>query len=362
MNKILDLYVDYLQVSLGLATATGLSKLFDNEVSHDQVTRMLSNNDYSSKHLWKTIKPLVREHETDDACLIFDDTILHKPHTDENEIVCWHFDHTQDRNVKGINLLTMFYHTRTKSEPLRIPIAFEIISKKKVYDQKTQKEIYKSKFTKNELMRNMIKQAINSQVKFRDILADSWFSSSENMRFIHKKDKHFIFDLKSNRMATTNDRNKSNFKRLDQLDLQPFIPTKVWIKDVEMQLLIFKQVFTNKDDSTGVRYLVSNDLSLTKSDFEDTYKKRWSVEEYHKSLKQNSCATKSPTGIARTQSNHIFASILSYTKFERYKFSTKLNHFALRAKIHLKATKIAFAELMRIKLQYANFENLYESA
>lgn len=47
MDNIFDLYTDYLQVSLGLAAATGLSKLMDNFVSHDQVTRMLAK----TKHI-----------------------------------------------------------------------------------------------------------------------------------------------------------------------------------------------------------------------------------------------------------------------------------------------------------------------
>ena len=142
MEKLLDLYTDYLQVSMGLATATGLSNLVDNAVSHDQITRLLVNSDFSGKTLWKEIKSLVREHESEDACLIFDDTVLHKPHTDENDVICWHYDHVHGQTVKGMNLLTAFYHTQVQDIPLRVPIGFEIITKpKKVYDSKTQKEM-----------------------------------------------------------------------------------------------------------------------------------------------------------------------------------------------------------------------------
>jgi hypothetical protein len=41
MINIFDLYTDYLQVSLGLATATNLSEIVDKDVSHDQVTSSL---------------------------------------------------------------------------------------------------------------------------------------------------------------------------------------------------------------------------------------------------------------------------------------------------------------------------------
>ena len=36
---------------------------------------------------------------------IFDDTLQEKPHSKENDLICWHYDHTVGRSVKGINLL-----------------------------------------------------------------------------------------------------------------------------------------------------------------------------------------------------------------------------------------------------------------
>jgi hypothetical protein len=362
MNNIFDLYTDYLQVSVGLATATGLSALVDDEISHDQITRMLNKSENDSKALWKNVKPLVRKHESEDGCLIFDDSIIHKPYTDENDIVCWHFDHTQNRNVKGINLLTTFYYTQAHEAPLKVPIAFDIVSKYGYCDLKTKKEGRKSPYTKNELMRFQIEVAIKNQVKFSYILGDSWFSSNENMRFIHERKKYFIFDIKTNRVATAEDRNKGNWKNITELELQAFTPTKVWLKDLEVQVLLIKQVFINKDNSMGVRYLVSNNLNLTSDDFKDIYQKRWSVEEYHKSIKQNTCMAKSPTRTVKTQCTHIFASIVSYIKLEKYKFSSKLNHFALKAKLYIHATKVAFKELEWIKLQHAEYEKLNSTA
>ena len=69
----------------------------------------------------------------------------------------------------------------------------------------------------------------------------------------------------------------------------------------EIEVLLCKFVFTNKDGSTGEMYLVSNDLKLSAENFQTLYKKRWSVEEYHKSLKQNASLAKSPTRTVRTQ-------------------------------------------------------------
>ena len=143
----IELYTDYLISSNGYATATGLSAIMDNSIKHDQITRFLSQNNFSSKDLWKKVKPIVREVESEKACLIFDDTVQEKMWTDENKIICWHYDHNFGRSVKGINLLNALYYSNNAS----IPVAFEIVEKTIHFcDVKTKKEKRKSELTKNE--------------------------------------------------------------------------------------------------------------------------------------------------------------------------------------------------------------------
>jgi hypothetical protein len=356
MTELLDLYTDYLQVAFGQASATGLSELLDNAVSHDKFTRLLADNRFSSTDLWQAVKPLVRLHQTNEACLIFDDTIIGKPHTDENELVTWHFDHCQNRSVKGINLLTAFYHAQSPDSDtaLRVPVLYEAVKKEMHFcDLKTRTEKRKSGLTKNEMLRSMVEQSLKNQLPFRYVLADSWFASSENMLFIHRRRKFFIFDLKRNRLAAHDQtrRNKGLFVRIDEMQVLENTPTRLYLKDLEIEVLVCKQVFRNENCQVqGVRYLVSNDLNLTNEQFQRLYKKRWSVEEYHKSLKQNTAIARSPTRTVKTQLNHLFGSILAYVKFERLKFAHKLNHFALRSKLYLSAVKAAFKELSILRM------------
>ena len=77
-NAILEVYTDYLMTSTVSTTATGLSALLDNEISHDKITRFLSSNKFNSKSLWQLVKPTVREIESQEGVLIFDDTIQEK--------------------------------------------------------------------------------------------------------------------------------------------------------------------------------------------------------------------------------------------------------------------------------------------
>ena len=85
--NLLELYTDYLIASFGPTTATGLARLTDEAISHDQVTRLLAAPRRTGADLWCKVKPLVRKIESPDGVLIFDDTIEEKPYTDENEIV-----------------------------------------------------------------------------------------------------------------------------------------------------------------------------------------------------------------------------------------------------------------------------------
>jgi hypothetical protein len=361
MKANIDLYTDYLLSSTGQTSATGLSRLVDGEISHDAVTRFLGGSDFTSKSLWLDVKSLVRAHESADGCLVFDDTIVEKEYTDTNDLVNWHYDHSKGRSVKGVNLLTAFYVSQKSdtSDPLRVPVGYELIQKPVVMcDIKTKKEIRKSAKTKNEMMRDMITQAICNQLIFKYVLADSWFASVENMAFIQDKKKFFIFDMKDNRLAIVHSesaekpKKDSQWTRIDELNIPENTPVQVWLKDLDFPVLLVKQVFKNEDGSIqGCRFLVSNDLSLSYNDFATIYKKRWSVEEYHKSMKQNASIAKSPTRSIKSQSNHLFCAIWAYVKLEKLKFQTNLNHFQLKAKIYLKALKAAFGELAYIKAQ-----------
>ena len=64
---------------------------------------------FSSADLWQVVKPTVRQVQHPDGVLIIDDSIEEKPYTDESELICWHFDHSKDRTVKGINFLSTLY-------------------------------------------------------------------------------------------------------------------------------------------------------------------------------------------------------------------------------------------------------------
>lgn len=344
-NHLLDLYSDYLISSFGQTTATGLSTLLDEQISHDKVTRFLAGQPQTSADLWRIAKPHVRQIQSEEGAMIIDDSIAEKPYTDENDIVCWHYDHAQGRVVKGINFMTALYH----SQGVALPVGFVLIAKTEQYvDPKDGKEKRRSPTGKNEHYRVLLAQAVKNEIPFRYVLNDVWYASAENMRFIkHDLHKDFIMPLKVNRKVALSlaDKKAGRYQRVDALVLESNRTYEIYLEGVDFPLLWVKQIFENEDGSVGVRYLVTSDTTLTFDGITTIYHRRWNVEPYHKSLKQNASLEKSPTQTVATQTNHFFAAECAYIKLEMLKGTTKLNHFALKTKLYVQALRQAFETL-----------------
>ena len=348
-DEILDIYSDYLISSFGQTTATGLSALLGGQISHDRIRRFLAGPERTAADLWQRVKLYVRDIARDDGVLILDDSIAMKPYTDENDIICWHYDHATEGMVKGINFLTALYHCQGVS----LPVGVTLIAKTEHYiDKKDGKEKRRSPIEKNAFFRAMIEQAVINQIVFRYILNDVWYASAENMRFIKQTvRKEFVMPLKSNRKIalTLTDKHQGRYVKLNTLTLNPDTVREIYLEGVEFPLLLIKQIFVNEDGSSGVVYLVTSDSSLTYGDITALYRKRWNVEPYHKSLKQNASLEQSPTHTVTTQTNHFFAALDGYIKLERLKGTTKLNHFALKAKLYAQALRSAFDTLQTLQ-------------
>jgi hypothetical protein len=76
------------------------------------------------------------------------------------------------------------------------------------------------------------------------------------------------------------------------------------VRDVYLEGAVFpvrlvRQVFTNEDNSIGVLYLITTDITMTYDHITTTY---------------------------TTQANHFFAVLCAYTKLEMLSVSKKLNH------------------------------------
>ncbi len=248
MNRqLLEIYTDYLMSSFSYTTATGLSILAEGEISHDKVTRFLSTEELGSTELWKLTKRKVREIESEEGIIIVDDTIEEKPSTDENEIVSWHYDHSKGRSVKGINIITALY----LSKGVRVPVVFDLVRKTKTeIDKKTNKEKRVSEKTKNEQYREMLSVCVKNNIKFKYVLNDVWYASSENMMYVKEAfGKDFIMPIKTNRKIALSKKDKLNGKyvTVSMLELKENTKQEIYLEGVSFPLMLIRQIFKNED-------------------------------------------------------------------------------------------------------------------
>jgi hypothetical protein len=335
-------------VNQGQSNCTSLSTLLEGELSHDKITRSLNSADYGSKELWSVVKPLVNQISSPEGVLCFDDTIEEKAYMDENDMICWHYDHCLKRSVKGINQLTGLYYNQGVS----LPVCFKVIHKTVwTTEKKTNKLKRVSEISKQEHFRQLIQISIENNLVFKYILADSWYSSAENFKFIQAHNRHFIIPLKANRKVALSieQKRKGDYQSIESLELEDGQTLHVYVEDIEFPLLFTKQIFQNENESEATIYLVTNDLTADADCIKTYYALRWKIEEFHKSIKSNTGYANSPAHTVRTQSNHLFLSMLAFVKLEALKISQKENHFALKKKLTLNALKSAWNKLKIIK-------------
>jgi hypothetical protein len=349
VNWLLDLYVEYLICTDSYTTSTEFSRLMNNEISHDQMTRCLSKREYTSSDLWIEAKPLCKAIEAEDGILALDDTVEEKPYTDKNLIVEHYWSSKDNRHVKGINIVSALY----VSDKGSVPVGFEIVRKDtEVIDKKTGKKKKKASISKQMHYQQLIKRAVENNVNFKYVTNDTWYTTVENMNLVLSYKKHFVMAFPANRRVALSeaDRAAGKFVRIDSLELEE--GTVVWLPGFEFPIRLVRCLFKDDKEVTHTLYLGSSDTGLTDEQITVIYKKRWKIETYHQSLKDNASLDKSPTKTPTTQINHIFASLCAFIRIERLSLATKKAHRGLKDKLRLAAIKNAREEFRRLERKF----------
>ncbi|MDQ7061906.1 MAG: transposase [Sulfurimonas sp.] len=249
---------------------------------------------------------------------------------------------------KGILMLNFHY---TDASGISIPLGYEIITKtEEIWNEEYQKHVKKSLYTKNEIMQDKLNILYyHNEVKFKYILFDKWFASTKNLVFIEEElKKKFVCPIKSNRKVafTLEERNNGKYVNISSIDIEGGSSRLVYLEGYKKPLRLIKQVVKNGDDGESIYlYLVTNDIDLSFNEVLKIYKRRWKVEEYHKSLKQNLKIEHSPTKVEKSQRNHIHLAVRGFIKLEKLRLNYKMNHFAIKEKIYLEALKVAYAKV-----------------
>jgi hypothetical protein len=360
-SHLLDLYTDFLMTAPGAVSALVMSKMLQDAYSHDSITRMLAQDELDQSLFWKLIKPTIRQVESEDGVISVDDTIENKPYSDENELICWHFDHTVGKSVKGINIVTFNYSSQYEDLTMKLPVAFELVRKDKLVEKTEKKDgkfitriVRQASISKIELVRNRLQTLVfQNQVKFKYVTFDTWYSDAGLITYIVKNlKKQVVCAIKDNRNVSF-DIDKTAKERswiaASEAKIEPEKTYQVYLKGIDFPVTLVKKVYNHLDGSSGVQFLVSTDTTLSSEQVTDVYKKRWASEELHRSLKQNTALEKMPAKMESSQANHIFASMIAQVKLEALRLATKVNHYTIKRNILIEALKVAWVQIQQLK-------------
>jgi SRSO17 transposase len=278
-------YIEYLISTPVNYTCTNLAKHLD-DVSHDAVNDYLHRERLTARHLWEQVKPLLNDSQ--DACLIVDDSVQAKKHARKMELVKRQYSGNAGGVVQGIGVVNLVH---TDGEDY-YPIDFRIYAKE--MDGKT----------KNDHFQTMLLNAKQDKaVQAQTVLFDSWYGSWENLKLVHTLGMVFFTTLKSNRMVSLS--KADGYIHLDEIVWTPERVkhgVSIKLKKVPFRVQLFKVVAPNGD----IDWIITNsDASLHTDDVQDEDAKRWQVEQLHRELKQLTGIEKCQCRKQRAQRNHI---------------------------------------------------------
>lgn len=303
----LDTYITFLTANgnrySGVEAAKALKETSD-APAHDTISRFLAEGTYTPSHLWKHVEAAASK----GSALIVDDTVLDKRWSPKNELVGYHWSGNEHKVTRGISLVNLL----ATNDNDCIPVDYRIYTGAK------------GAKNKNEHFIDMLNTAKKRGFKPSYVMADSWYSSLENL--LHLQDMHwkFVMGLKENRLVNET---KGVYLPLHALDWTTKKVRKVWLRGFGFAL-VAQIIFKNGD----VRYVCTNDLTLTDyTALSVQSKKRWTIEEFHRGLKQTTGIERCYSIKKRSQLTHIFASFVAFVRLEFERLRTGISWYAQKA-------------------------------
>ena len=239
-----------------------------------------------------------------------------------------------------------------ESKSVHLPEVYKIIEKTEIsIDSSTGQEKRRSTTSKNKYFQRLLHYCSRNKLLFRYVLSDVLYASAENMNFVRfRLQRHFIMPIKSNRKVALSKAHKraKKYVPVETLDFKNTPLRTIYLEEVAYPLLLVKQVFKNEDGSEGVLYLVTSDTTLTSEELIALYQKRFSIECYHKALKQQCAIGKSPARMMRTQSTHIHCSLCAFVKLELLCRITSVSYEGLKLNLYIHALKTSFKYLQSL--------------
>lgn len=327
--KVTDLdYINFLVASPRVVSCTEAARVqpdHPRQAAHDALTRLLHRLDPDPTPLWNEAK----QHVTlDDGLLIVDDTTLDKPYARHIELVHRHWSGKHHRVVAGINLVTLLWSDGTHA----IPCDYRL------YDKPV------DGVSKNEHFRAMLQTANERGFRPRMVAFDSWYSGLNNLKTVRGLGWHWLTRLKKNRHV---DPDGTGHRTLESCELSPD-GSVVYLKGYGKV-----QVFRLDTPDGDTEYWATDILTMTPQERERQSARIWTIEVYHRGLKQFCGVERCQARSASAQRNHIGWAIRAFLRLEHHRIRTGTSWFEAKMEIIRSALRLYLSQTSEILIGLA---------
>lgn len=251
------------------------------------LNRFLTKRKWNLKRL-NAIRLRENIHHRNGGVLALDDMLIEK-FGKVMDGVGYLMDHCSGRTILCHDVVSTFYQHGKQQLPLYV----QPYVKKDVADRM---DLWFK--TRIQIAVDLLRLSL-SQVTPEAVVFDAWYMSKEILDFLNSRGLIWVSEAKCNRLIQMKDEwmqlktfarclEKTAFKRIDKTFGEKrykwIYETEVLMKNVGMVKLV---ILRTRRNSKGFTFLVSNAIDCSGSQVFAYYKKRWSIEVFHRDCKQH---------------------------------------------------------------------------
>jgi hypothetical protein len=257
-------------------------------ITHDRFNRFLTRQSLPPETLWDEVAPFV---EKQSGWFVLDDTVIDKIYSEKIALTYFQWSGNKHKVIKGIGLISLVWTDGTSTFPIDY----------RMYDKDG------DHLSKNDHFRAMLQTAADRGFQPNFVLFDSWYSGIENLKFIDKLGWRWFSRVKKNRMVNP-----------DNTENQPV--ASLTVPDdgaaVHMKKYGFIKLFHSVNKAGKDRYWATNCLTMDYTDRKNLQAICWSIENYHRALKELCCVEDCKIRKEAGQRNHINCSLRAFIRLE----------------------------------------------
>ena len=314
MKVTAQLYGQFLMSSQVNYTGTYLADHLDG-LSHDNVRYFLKTQRFTPRQLWQQVRPQVVLSAR--GYVLFDDTVLDKHHSRRIELVRRQYSGNAHGVIAGIGLVNCVYVNPETDQ-------FWLLDYRLFAPDEDGK-------TKLEHVADMLAQLAPRGITYRTVLMDSWYATTKLFKWLLQAGKTFYCPLKSNRLVDDSGGQQAyqpvGLLSWSAAEVEHGKTLKVRGMPNDCKLKLFRVlVSTHRTD-----YLVTNEVEPTNTAAaEHESSVRWTIEQFHRELKQLTGVQACQCRLARSQRNHIALAVRAWTRLKQAAYHAEKTVYQLK--------------------------------